>query len=464
MKSGDFRTATIAAIELGRDNAFRMNGNLVTAWLSRAARLLEGQPENPAHGWLAAMSAFSVGQENRLEDALEHATKAYDIGRRFGDRDLETFALSCRGLSLVYLGRIEEGIAALDEAAVAATAGELQPDTAGGVCCTAIGTCAILGDWTRAVAWTEAQDRWCQREHVNGFPGMCRLFRAEAKRIHGSWLEAEAEARRATDELVGFIPAAVGLAFYEIGMIRLRRGDLPASEEALIRAHSFNRDPEPALSLVRLAEGRVDVAKESIRRALDEPVTTLSWTAPPASDIYRVLLLPAQVEIALAAGDVALARQAADELGTLAARYTSTAFAASASASLGAVLAAEGDRAGATAALRRALDLWTKVDAPYEAARVRAVLAEVYAADGAQDRATLELQAARDVFERLGAAIDLRRSDEAPRRAARRRQRPIGGGRRGSRGSHLHVHRHRRFDEVRRAARRRGVARPAPLA
>ena len=46
------------------------------------------------------------------------------------------------------------------------------------------------------------------------------------------------------------MPAAVGMALYEIGMIRLRRGDLPAAREALTRAHGLGRNPEPALSLV----------------------------------------------------------------------------------------------------------------------------------------------------------------------------------------------------------------------
>ena len=341
--SGDDRGAVLEAISLARDNTFRMNESLSTAWLNRAARFLEGAPESPATGWLAAIAAMGIGQSNHLEEALDKATMGYEIGRRTGDRDLETFALSCRGLMLVYLGRIDEGLAALDESTVVAMAGELAPDVAGGVCCTAIGTCAILGDWSRATAWTEAQDRWCRREHINGFPGMCRLYRAEAKRVHGDWLEAEAEARRATDELAGFIPAAVGLAHYEVGVLRLRRGDLPAAEDALIRAHAFNRDPEPARSLLRLAQGRVEDATESIRRALDEPPTTMSWTAPPASRIYRTSLLPAQVEIALAAGDVALARRAADALAALAEEFPTPTVTASTAAAIGAVLVAEGD-------------------------------------------------------------------------------------------------------------------------
>jgi class 3 adenylate cyclase len=410
--AGDNRAAAAEAILLARDNSFRMNNSAAGSWLNRATRQLEGQPESAATGWLAAIRALIVGQTNELDQALEYATSAWEIGKRVSDHNLETFALACRGLNLVYLGRVDEGIEALDEAAIVATGGTVDPVTAGGVSCTAISACASLGDWSRAAQWTAAQDRWCSREHINGFPGMCRLYRAEAKRFHGAWLEAEAEARRASDELMGFIPAAVGTALYEIGLIRLRRGDLPAAAEALVRAHALNRDPEPALSLVRLAEGDVRAAAESIRRALEEPPATRAWTAPPASAINRVTLLPAQVEIALAAGDVPLARAAADELAGLGERYKSTAIRADVTLALGAVLAAEGDRAAAAAALRTAIDLWTQVDAPYEAARSRSVLAGVYAADGARDRGLMELQAARTTFERLGAALDLRRADE----------------------------------------------------
>ena len=271
----------------------------------------------------------------------------------------------------------------------------------------------MRGDWRRAAEWTEAQDRWCEREGIIGFPGMCRLHRAEIKRLRGSWLEAEAEARRATDELQGFIPAAVGLALYEIGEIRLRRGDLPTAEEALLRAHTYGRDPEPALSLVRLAQGRVDAASTSIKRALDEPTKEPSWWAPPDSKIYRLSLLPAQVEIAIAAGDLIRARAAAEELATLAETYSSIVVKASAATATGAVLVAEGDVAGGAQALRQGVQLWSEVDAPYEGARARMGLAEAYAADGNRERAALEVQTALAAFERLGAANDRRRAEAA---------------------------------------------------
>jgi class 3 adenylate cyclase len=410
-KAGEIELATRVAILLARDNAFRNNDAMSGAWLARAERLLAQAPENLGHGWLATIRAFRNGQHNRVADALVDTTRALEIARRFGDRELETLALSCHGLMLTYDGQIEAGLAALDEATAPAVAGELEPQIAGGVCCTTISAAAALGDWQRAAQWTEAQDRWCRREHINGFPGMCRLYRAEIKRLRGAWLEAEAEARRATDELAGYVPAAVGIALYEIGLIRLRLGDLAGAEDALLRAHAYNRDPEPALSLVRLAEGNTAAATASIARALDDPPAAPTWATPLGSDLGRLALLPAQAEIALAAGDVALARKAVDEVSRLAARFPSVMSSATAATADGSVLVAEGRAHEAITTLRRAVQLWGELDAPYDAARARVSLAEALLADGSPDGAALEVRAARTVFERLGAQPDLVHAD-----------------------------------------------------
>jgi class 3 adenylate cyclase len=237
---------------------------------------------------------------------------------------------------------------------------------------------------------------------------MCRLYRAEVKSSRGAWLEAEAEARRASEELRGFIPGAVSAALYTIGEIRLRRGDLEAAEEALVKAHEMGR-VEPALSLLRLEQGRTEAASESIARALDGSATVLSWTSTPNSPLTRALLLPAQVEIALAAGDLALARGSADELTTLAATFDVTPIRARALTEAATVSAAEGDVHTAVAMLRDATAEWRRIEAPWDAARARRLLGEALAADGARDSAILELRAAGRALEELGAAPELRR-------------------------------------------------------
>src|SRR6266571_1471655 len=412
-KAGDTISAALTAVQLGYNNLTRSAFSVAAGWLSRADRLLDQVEEHPAHGWLAVTRSLQSAISGNLEDAIASARRAHEIAVRFGDRELEILALTNQGVALVSSGRPEEGVPLLDEATVAAVGGELRPLTAGGVSCATIGACANMGDWLRAAEWTEAQDRWCQREHINGFPGMCRLHRAEIKRLRGSWLEAESDARRASEELKGFIPFGVGQALYEIGELRLRRGDLPAAEEALLAAIDYGRDPEPALSLLRLAQGNVDAARVSIKRALDEPATQPSWWIPPNTEVHRLSLLPAYVDVSLAARDVGAAREAADELSGLAERFGTTSAKASGAVANGSVRLAEGDPAGAAQALRLAVKTWGELDAPYEGARARVLLAQAYAAEANPERAVVELQSARTTFERLGAIRDLRMANQA---------------------------------------------------
>jgi class 3 adenylate cyclase len=410
IKGGDMQTAVLVAINLARDHVFRLAMPAAEAWIKRAERMLEGLPENPGHGWVAGVRATiaSVGGDN--EESIRQATLAVEIAQRLGLPDLRAFGLAGKAAGLLARGDIDEGLALADEAATAAISGELEPAVAGGVFCATIEACAGIGDVRRALEWTDAQDRWCKREGINGFPGMCRLFRSDVKRLHGAWPEAEAEARLASSELLGYIPGAAGLALYQVGEIRLRRGDLPAAEEALLGAHGLGQDTEPALSLLRLAQGKTAAAVESIHRALTEPGRS-SWRAPSDSAVYRLTMLPAQVEILLAAGDTTGARAAADELVALAERFKTPTVQANAASCDGIVLLAEGRFADAGTRLREAIGLWSGVDAPYEVARMRFALADAYRRENQADRAAVEARTARDAFERLGATPDLRHAE-----------------------------------------------------
>jgi tetratricopeptide (TPR) repeat protein len=348
------------------------------AWLKRADRLLQQEPESIEHGYLMRINAVVAfeGQKD-FEKALAIAQQAYDIGARFRDRDLMALALHDQGRILVAKGQVAEGMALIDEATVAAVSGELDPMATGIIYCNTITTCKELADYPRAREWTEAAKRWCERQAIAGFPGMCRVYRAGIMRQSGAWPEAEQEARRACEELREFNLGYCAAALYELGEVRLRMGDLAASEEAFRQAHELGREPEPGLSLLRLAEGKVKAARASIRRALahDSP-----------DRLHRAPLLPALVEIALAAGQPDDARSAVEELEEVAKAFGTPALKASAADARGALQLAQGDAIGAERSLRRAGQLWQEIDCPYEAARTRVLLAEAYRAEGATRR------------------------------------------------------------------------------
>jgi class 3 adenylate cyclase len=406
--AGETDKAAMAALGLAAEYRNKLQVSASQGWHQRAARLLEAIDETPAHGFLALQKSMMASGRGDYEAALMHIQEALDIATRHHDKDLLAQATLREGVARVSKGEVDEGLALIDEVTAAAVAGELNPMSTAIIYCNAIDACRDLGDYSRAGEWEQTATRWCERMAIAGFPGMCRVDRAEIMRLRGAWNDADQELQRATEELADFNPRVAGQAFYEIGEIRLRMGDLEAAEQAFNQARDMARDPEPGLSLLRLAQGKIDAASRSIKRALEEESLVR---------LDRARLLPAQVEIALAAGDVKTARAAAEELDQITMTYkisgrTTPALEASAQMAWGAVRLAEQDGEGGVVCLRRAIKLFQEVDHPYEAAKSRVLLASAYREQGDEDGAKSELEAAKSAFDRLGARLDAQRANE----------------------------------------------------
>jgi class 3 adenylate cyclase len=406
--AGETDKAAMAALGLAAEYRNKLQVSASQGWHQRAARLLEAIDETPAHGFLALQKSMMASGRGDYEAALMYIQEALDIATRHHDKDLLAQATLREGVARVSKGEVDEGLALIDEVTAAAVAGELNPMSTAIIYCNAIDACRDLGDYSRAGEWEQTATRWCERMAIAGFPGMCRVDRAEIMRLRGAWNDADQELQRATEELADFNPRVAGQAFYEIGEIRLRMGDLEAAEQAFNQARDMARDPEPGLSLLRLAQGKIDAASRSIKRALEEESLVR---------LDRARLLPAQVEIALAAGDVKTARAAAEELDQITMTYkisgrTTPALEASAQMAWGAVRLAEQDGEGGVVCLRRAIKLFQEVDHPYEAAKSRVLLASAYREQGDEDGAKSELEAAKSAFDRLGARLDAQRANE----------------------------------------------------
>jgi class 3 adenylate cyclase len=406
-EAGEDRRAAVVALQISSDYFGKAQLAPSAGWFGKAERLLDGQEESPEHGYLAVTQSFGALMSGDFDASIGKADLAYAIGQRFGDRDLQALGLTSKGRALVLRGEVDEGLRLLDEATAAAVSGELRPFSTGLIYCVTITSCNNLGDYRRGSEWTEAANKWCERQDLKGFPGACRVHHSTALRLKGDWDAAEEQAVEACEELRGFDAWTTAVGFYEIGEIRRRRGDFAAAEEAYKQAKEWGRDPQPGLALLRLAQGKVDAAATGVKRSL----------AAAEDEIGRFRRLPAQVEIALATGDLETARAAATELGEIADKYMidgkrTPSFEAEVCLAWARIKLEDGDPEEAAAQAQHALDQWRSVSAPYETAEAQVILGLALRRQRDEDGALDELAAARATFERLGAVLAAQRTGE----------------------------------------------------
>jgi DNA-binding CsgD family transcriptional regulator len=371
-------------------------------WLARGQRLLDdGQHDCVERGYLLVLQALKRMWEG--DNASLHATfdQAARIGERFGDAQLVAFGRLGVGEALIRSGQIAEGVALFDEIMVSVTAGEVSAIGVGIVYCAVIEECQQLFDLRRAKEWTKALGQWsASQPDLVPYRGQCLVHRAEIMQLQGAWSDAMREARQACERLSQTVGRPwVGAALYLQAELHRLSGEFALAEEAYRKASQSGRESQPGLAQLRLAQGKTEAAAAAIRRVMDEAHDRAA----------RSLLLPAYVEIMLAANDLRAARSGADELAGIAAQLGAPLLRAMAAHATGAALLAEGDGRAALTALRDAWAAWQGIEAPYEAARVRVLIGLACRALGDDDTAEMELETARWVFRQLGAAPDAAR-------------------------------------------------------
>jgi DNA-binding CsgD family transcriptional regulator/tetratricopeptide (TPR) repeat protein len=413
LNAGEALHAARCALWVAMNLAQRGEMGHAGGWLGRARRLVEREGrECVEQGYLLIPRMFEHEAMGDLSAAIATAAEAAAIAERFGDADLLALAVHSQGHLLVLAGHVKEGLALLDESMVAVTTGELSPIVSGIVYCGVIIGCQAAFDLRRAQEWTGALAAWCREQpDMVAFTGRCLVHRTEILGLRGAWTEALEEARRAVERcLEGQNRRAAGQAAYLQGNLYRLQGSFAAAEQAYREASGHGREPQPGLALLRLAQGNTEAASAAIQRALGE--------TPDRPG--RAALLPATVEIALAAGDVEAARGACLELAEIAAGYEAGMLDAAVLSARGAVDLARGDPEPALVLLRRASQAWQELDAPYECARARVLIAQACLALGDAEAAMMEQEAAREAFAMLGAAPDIASIAAQARRAGSR--------------------------------------------
>ena len=381
-------------------------------WLARTQRLLgEMTQACPEQGFLLLLEGlFSMGKGDG-EKAAQCFDQAVSMARGFGDPELMALSVLGRGQASIQMGHADEGLALLDEAMVAVTAGDVSPITAGIVYCGVILTCERVFDLRRAHEWTMALDDWCRSQpELIAFRGECLVHRSELLLLKGEWTSALQEARRAAELVSGRSQRLGGRALYQQGELHRLWGQFDEAERLYREAASLGFEPQPGVSLLRLAQGDAKSARASIR-LVDSAAGSQQG---PNAGTQRIKLLGPMVEILLAADDLQAAHAAADELTRTAAERKAPYVDASAAAAAGAVLLATGATEQALGKLREAWTLWQELEAPYPSACTRARIAHACERLGDGHTARLHLDAAAAVLERLGARPDLERLCNRP--------------------------------------------------
>ena len=399
--AGDAAGAARCAVLLALCLVLRGQMARAGGWLARAEDLLdESGIECAASGYVLVPKVLGALGAGDMAVALDCSRRATELGRRFGDRDLQALGVLGHGQALIAGGEREAGVARLDDVMVSVTAGEVGPVVSGIVYCAVIIECLGLFDLARATEWTGALGAWCEAQpDLVPYRGQCLVHRSQLQQAGGSWSEARASVEAARRRLADPPHPALGLAYYQEGELHRLIGDFEQADAAYREASRHGHHPMPGLALLELGQGNASAAAATIRRALQEQ----------AGAMERPALLSAAVEIFRSTADFAAARAAADELAGVAAASSSPLLRAMAAHAVGSVLAAEGDPLAALTELRAAARSWQSLGMPYEAARTGMLLGVACAALGDRTAATLELDNARATFTELGARTDLDR-------------------------------------------------------
>lgn len=405
LSCGEVRLAVRCAFWMATALFHRGEAARGSGWIARAERLLaQESDECVERGYLLLPSGMRHIKVGDAEGAYDAFSRAAAIAERFGDADLAALARHSRGRVLIRMGRIDDGVRLLDEAMVSVEAGEVSPIVAGDVYCSVIEGCLEIFDLRRAQEWTAALSEWCDAQPgMAAYRGQCLVRRSEIMQLHGMWPDALDEARQACDRLAAppGEPAA-GAAFYQTAQLHRLRGEYGEAEDAYRKASEWGRRPQPGLALLWLAQGQVEAAEAAIRQEVDGAGDRLT----------RARLLPAYVEIMLAAGDAQAAHAAAEELSRIAREIGTIYVSAVADTAAGEIRLAEGDARHAGPLLRHAWKQWMELEAPYEAARTRVLIGRACRDLGDEESAMMEFEAARAVFERLGAVPDVHRVEQ----------------------------------------------------
>lgn len=387
--AGDEAAAGMAAWRLFYDHFLVGELAVASGWRARAHRHVKDE-DAPLAGWLALADADLEADPTA---AAVLGDLAVAVGAAHGDADLHAMALTSRGRARLAAGRRREGLTDLDEAMVSVVNDELAPMYTGWVFCNVVGTCYAIADVQRASEWSDAAMRWCATlRDGHMYPGLCRVYRAEVDTLRGAWDRALEEAEQACKDLERFDERYAAGAYHLRGELARRRGRLDEAQTAFDRTVELGGVALPGQALLDAATGRHDAALAALRAAT-QPARALP--------LDRVVVHRAAIDIALLIGDESTAEAASAAVTEIATNGDSPLLNAHA---LAATALTTPDPEVRRARLQAAIEAFTEVGVPFEAAQLRVACAETADQLGDSRTASRLRELADATFASLGVA------------------------------------------------------------
>jgi DNA-binding CsgD family transcriptional regulator len=391
------RPALIAGRELCFLHA-AVYGNSAAAggWLARARSLAAEAGDCPEAGWVELAAAAATGDPGEL---AAHAAAASGVARRFGDSDLRFCALAYEGAGLVLHGRVAEGMQRVDEAAVAATSGEVRDHLViGEIYCKMLLSCEAALDVRRAQEWVAVAHTASAASHDLWVSAICRMHYGGILTAAGRWDEAAAELLASLRLYDDGMRALRWGAAARLADVRVRQGRVVETAELLSGDCEFDSCAVLPLARLHLLRGEREVAVTVLRRFLGAAGTGVLQVAVQAL-LAEVLATSGRPEEAWAGAERLQAL--ADQTGLPHVRGMAEYVTA--------VVCHAAGREGVLPRLEAALRSFGQAGLPWEAAHTRLALARLLAGSN-PEVAAAEVRRALAEFRRLGAGPD---ADEA---------------------------------------------------
>lgn len=281
MRTVDFMYYRAKALsELGRPESVDV--------VRHALELVPVEPATPARARLLQMLSSRMMMDARAAESVELAEQAIAAARATGEAEAEHRAYKALGPSLISLGRIDEGLAALETARQHSHG---DPKLLIGYHINLSDALNLLGRYAEAADVARAGiDRAREAGYARSLGTMVGGNLAEPLLALGEWAEADGLITRAI-ELDPPIRHMWQLLLLR-SWLRLWRGDLDEAERSLDDARSRmarrRTGPQYSVPVARLA-AELALAFDDPERAWDEVVASLD--EPPVAAPYDVPLL-----------------------------------------------------------------------------------------------------------------------------------------------------------------------------